>query len=106
MAVTTAVPVAALRAEVRAFLDEARRTGVFTPRCDSWITSHDPEFSRELGKRGWIGLNWPSRYGGRDRSEMERYVITEELLAVGAPVAAHWFAQRQTGPLLLRHGTE
>ncbi len=53
-----------------------------------------------------VGLNWPSAYGGRDRPEIERYAITEELLAAGAPVAAHWIAQRQTGPLLLRYGTE
>jgi acyl-CoA dehydrogenase len=82
------------------------RSGAFTPRCDSWLHGHSPEFSKELGSRGWIGLNWPGRYGGRDRPEMERYVITEELLALGAPVAAHWVAHRQTGPLLLRLGTE
>ncbi|HEX9268349.1 MAG TPA: acyl-CoA dehydrogenase family protein [Candidatus Limnocylindria bacterium] len=103
---TDAAEVVALRAEVRAFLADASASGVFVPRCDSWITGHSPSFSRTLGERGWIGLNWPSRYGGRDRPEMERYAITEELLAAGAPVAAHWFAQRQTGPLLIRHGTE
>jgi acyl-CoA dehydrogenase len=106
MAVTTTDAVASLRAELRAFLGDAQHRGVFVPRCDSWITGHDAGFSRELGRRGWIGLNWPSRYGGRDRPESERYAITEELLAAGAPVAAHWFAQRQTGPLLLRHGTQ
>ena len=97
---------AALRAEVRAFLDEARAAGRFTPRPDSWLSGISLEFTRALGARGWIGLNWPSRYGGRDRPEMERYAITEELLAAGAPVAAHWIAQRQSGPLLLRYGTE
>src|SRR6266542_5939687 len=102
----TTPPAVTLRAEVRAFLEEQVASGAFTPKCDSWITSHSPDFSRALGARGWIGLNWPTRYGGRDRPEMERYVITEELLASGAPVAAHWFAQRQTGPLLLRQGTE
>lgn len=106
MPVTTSDDIAALRAQVRAFLEDARRREAYAPRVDSWITGHDPAFSREMGRRGWIGLNWPSRYGGRDRPEMERYVITEELLAAGAPVAAHWFAQRQTGPLLLKHGTE
>ena len=37
---------------------------------------------------------------------MERYAVTEELLAAGAPVAAHWIADRQSGPNLLRYGTE
>jgi alkylation response protein AidB-like acyl-CoA dehydrogenase len=37
---------------------------------------------------------------------MERYVVTEELLAAGAPVSAHWVADRQSGPMLLKNGTE
>ncbi len=49
---------------------------------------------------------WPKRYGGHERHPLERYVVLEELLAAGAPVGAHWIADRQTGPLLLRYGTE
>jgi len=67
---------------------------------------HDLEFSLRIGARGWIGMTWPRRYGGHERSPLERYVVLEELLAAGAPVAAHWFADRQVGPLLLRVGTE
>jgi alkylation response protein AidB-like acyl-CoA dehydrogenase len=33
-------------------------------------------------------------------------VVIEELLAAGAPVGAHWIADRQTGPLILRYGSE
>ena len=51
-------------------------------------------------------MTWPARYGGGDRTFFERYVVTEELLAAGAPVSAHWIADRQSGPLLLRYGTE
>ena len=47
-----------------------------------------------------------ARYGGGERSALERYVVIEEMLAAGAPVAAHWVADRQSGPLLLRYGTE
>ncbi|MDC0238194.1 acyl-CoA dehydrogenase family protein, partial [Gammaproteobacteria bacterium] len=61
---------------------------------------------RKLGEQGWIGMTWPKQYGGADRSFFERYVVTEELLAAGAPVSAHWIADRQSGPLLLRYGTE
>ena len=32
--------------------------------------------------------------------------MTEELLAAGAPVAAHWIADRQIVPSLLKYGTE
>jgi acyl-CoA dehydrogenase len=96
----------ALRGEVRAFLDGERRAGSFTPRCDSWLSGWDEDFSRKLGSRGWIGMTIPAAYGGGGRSTLERYIVTEELLAAGAPVAAHWIADRQIAPALLRYGNE
>ena len=51
-------------------------------------------------------MTWPKRYGGGERSALERYVLLEELLAAGAPVGAHWIADRQSGPALLRYGSE
>ena len=95
-----------LRAEIRSFLATELAAGAFVPRCDAWLSGADPAFSRRLGERGWLGMTWPKRYGGHDRSAVERHVVVEELLAAGAPVAAHWIADRQTGPLLLRYGTE
>jgi len=95
-----------LRAEVRAFLAEALGPGFPAPeRARSW-NGHDPAFSRALGARGWLGMTLPVRYGGQGRSALERYVVVEELLAAGAPVAAHWIADRQSAPLILQHGTE
>jgi alkylation response protein AidB-like acyl-CoA dehydrogenase len=93
-----------LRAEVRAFLATAMANVPVGRRARTWA-SFDPEFSRKLGAQGWIGMSWPRPYGG-GRSMLERYVVTEELLAAGAPVGAHWIADRQSGPLLLRFGTE
>ncbi len=95
-----------LRAEVRAFLSCEITAGAFSPRCDSWLGEYSPEFSRKLGERGWLGMTWPKRYGGHERSALERFVVTEELLAAGAPVASHWIADRQSGPSILRHGKE
>ncbi|MGE7672772.1 acyl-CoA dehydrogenase family protein [Lysinibacillus sp. NPDC094403] len=94
------------RLDVRTFLQDELAKGTFTPKCDSWLSGDDPEFSKLIGQKGWIGLTWPKKYGGQERSTINRYILTEEFLAVGAPVAAHWFADRQTGPLLLRYGTE
>jgi acyl-CoA dehydrogenase len=96
----------ALRGEIRAFLDDERRAGGFTPRCDSWLSGWDEDFSRKLGSRGWIGMTIPAAYGGGGRSTIERHVVTEELLAAGAPVAAHWIADRQIAPTMLRYGNE
>jgi len=95
----------ALRDEVRAFIAEEVAKGAFTPSRNSW-SSFDAEFSRECGKRGYIGMRWPKQYGGRERSALERYIVTEEMLAGGAPVGAHWVADRQSGHQILRHGSE
>jgi hypothetical protein len=96
----------ALRQEIRSFIRQEKEKGAFEPKCDSWLSGYSPEFSQKLGNQGWIGMTWPKCYGGQERSAIDRYVITEELLAAGSPVAAHWIADRQTGPLLLRYGTE
>lgn len=95
-----------VRAQVREFLAEELAAGTFTTHVDTWLSGVDPAFSRKLGQRSWLGMTWPKRYGGHERSAMERYAVTEELLAAGAPVAAHWIADRQSGPNLLRYGTE
>ncbi|SFL36524.1 acyl-CoA dehydrogenase family protein [Geodermatophilus ruber] len=95
-----------VRAEVREFLAAEQAAGSFTTHVDTWLSGVDPAFSRKLGERGWLGMTWPKRYGGHERSAMERYAVTEELLAAGAPVAAHWIADRQSGPNLLKFGTE
>ena len=95
----------ALRGEVRAFLAETLKNKPSVERARSW-SGGSREFSRKLGERGWIGITWPRRYGGHERSYAERYVVIEELLVAGAPVGNHWVADRQSGPLLLRFGTE
>jgi alkylation response protein AidB-like acyl-CoA dehydrogenase len=98
--------IGALREEVRAFLrDELCERIPAERRANSWSV-FDAAFSRKLARRGWIGMTWPRRYGGAERSALERYVLLEELLAAGAPVGAHWIADRQSGPALLRYGSE
>jgi len=94
-----------LRAEVRAFLAAERSAGGYRRDAAGW-DRYDERFSRKIGARGWIGMTWPKAYGGREASALERYVVSEELIAAGAPVRAHWLADRQFGPLLLAAGTE
>src|SRR3546814_9189028 len=48
----------------------------------------------------------PEEYGGAGLGPFSRFVIVEELLSAGAPVSAHWIAERQSAPLLLKFGTE
>ena len=94
----------ALREQVRALVAaHGERDPV--RRANSW-TKANPQFSKKLGEAGLLGMTWPKEYGGHERSQLERYVVIEELLATGAPVGAHWIADRQSGPLLLRLGNE
>jgi alkylation response protein AidB-like acyl-CoA dehydrogenase len=95
-----------LRAQVRAFLAEELASGAITVDVDSWNCGIDPAFSRRLAARGWVGMTVPREYGGPGRTPLERFVVVEELLAAGAPVAAHWIADRQVVPSILRFGSE
>ena len=97
--VESSPPLLALRQEVRAFLVAEKPTG-------SHYTQSSREFSRKLGARGWIGMTWPTRWSGGARTSLERYVVVEELIAAGAPIFYHWVADRQSGPLILRFGTD
>ena len=95
-----------IRARVREFLQRERETGGFVPRADCWVSAPDAQFSRKVGEMGWLGMTWPTQYGGQQQSPLMRLAVTEELLAAGAPVAAHWVADRQSGPHILKYGTE
>ena len=96
---------AALRREVRAFLRREAEAGTFNPHAAGGAR-YSPQFSRRCGAAGYIGMTWPRRYGGGERSFLERYVVTEELLAANAPVWAHWVADRQSGPMLIRYASQ
>ena len=95
-----------LRSEVKSFLEDELRQGLWRPQCDAWIQGYDPSFTKRVADRGWIGLMWPREYGGQERSFVDRLVVTEEMLRYGAPAACHWFADRQIGGCILRYGTD
>jgi len=99
----------ALRREVRAFVEaelQAIEASDDYLRNSDFNTGTSVEFTKKLAAKGWVGMTWPKVYGGGDRSFLERYVVTEEILAAGAPVSAHWIADRQSGPLFLKFGSE
>jgi alkylation response protein AidB-like acyl-CoA dehydrogenase len=95
----------ALRAPLRALIQRAIADMPVDGRSRSW-QGFDASFSKLLGAEGYLGLTLPKRYGGGGRSPLARFVVVEELLCAGAPVAAHWIAERQSAPLILNFGTE
>ncbi len=96
----------ALRKEVRAFLADEIAAGTFDPHRPQREDSDAPEFSRRVGARGWIGMTWPKKYGGHERSFLERYVVTEEMRVANAPTRRFFVADRQSGPVLLKYAPE
>lgn len=80
-------------------------TGAVDQAESSWVIGYSPEFARQLGDRGWIGMTWPVEAGGHGRSPLERFVVYEAMIEHGAPIGAMWFADRQVGPSLLQFGT-
>src|ERR1700712_1518416 len=88
-----------LRQEARSFIAANQQLLQPVPMA------YSPEFSRKMAQQGWVAMTWPKKFGGHERSAWERYVVLEEMLAAGAPVGAHWVADRQSGPNIMRFGT-
>ena len=93
-----------LQQEVRDFLKEALPPdyrpglGMGAPRS--------PEFSKMLAERGWVGMAIPKEHGGHARTAVDRFIVTEELLSAGAPLGAHFVADRQTAPAIVKFGSD
>ena len=96
----------ALRADVRAFLADEIARGTFDPGLGLKQTGFDRGFSQRVGQKGWIGMTWPKQYGGQERTHLDRYVVTEEMRAASAPTWSHFVADRQSGPVILKYGTD
>ncbi|MEM7141587.1 MAG: acyl-CoA dehydrogenase family protein [Actinomycetota bacterium] len=93
-----------LRARARTVALEGVAT--YGAHTDSWINGYSEEFSKVLAQNGWIGMTWPTEHGGGGRPNIERIIMGEEMIKVGAPIAASWFADRQMGPGLISYGTD
>ena len=92
-----------LRARARAVAEQG--VADYGRWSDSWINGHSKEFSKVLAAEGWIGMTWPAEFGGGARPGIERIIMAEEMISVGAPIAASWFADRQMGPSIYTYGT-
>ncbi len=94
-----------LQRDVIEFLRTELPRGSFRPNL-GMNAAKDPAFSRKLGDKGWLGMALPTEYGGHARSAVDRFIVVEQLLRWGAPVGHHWVADRQSGPVIAKFGTE
>lgn len=100
-------PASAFREEFRAWLarhwtEERRAKNERRPFKDrNW----SPEFSRLMGRDGWIGVGWPKEYGGQARSASEQVAYLEELVNARVPYHAHNCGASVVARSLFAHGT-
>ena len=57
-----------------------------------------------LGRDGWLGIGWPTEYGGQGRSIEEQYVFFDEVQRAGLPFP--FVTVNTVGPTIMEYGTE
>ena len=100
----------AFRHEIRIFLKEnlpsTQKLFVINPaedpfRDDVWEVQR--AMARKFGEKGWVSLDWPKEYGGKEGSPMLRAILQEEMGYSGAPGGTA--GAMMVAPLLFRFGT-
>ena len=96
----------AFRDEIRNWINENKPEDRWAPMDTQLGFEQHRKWERTLFEAGWSVPNWPKKYGGHERSFLERYVVTEEFRSQNAPVTSHFTADRQSGPVLLKYAAE
>jgi alkylation response protein AidB-like acyl-CoA dehydrogenase len=63
-------------------------------------------WQRRMAAAGWVGVHWPSAYGGRGATTTENYILQEELARAQAPEVIGRIGVNLVGPTLIRYGSE
>ncbi|EKF22320.1 acyl-CoA dehydrogenase, N-terminal domain protein [Mycolicibacterium hassiacum DSM 44199] len=97
-----------LRRELRSYFSR-----LMTPERAEALASNDGEMGRgnvyretvrELGKDGWLTLNWPKEYGGQERSAMDALIFNDEAAIASVPVP--FLTINSVAPTIMHFGTE
>ncbi len=93
----------AFRQEIRQFL---RQELGLERKERTPLELFNPDFSRKLAEKGWLGVGWPKEYGGLGRPYTQQLIYGEEMLYYRAPAGAHILAQNMVGPTLIAVGSK
>ena len=97
-----------LRSELRDYFAD-----LVTPEIRRGLASATGEFGeatvykeviRQIGKDGWLGIGWPTEYGGQARSMVEQLIFTDVAAVAGVPIP--YLTLNTVGPTIMRFGTE
>jgi alkylation response protein AidB-like acyl-CoA dehydrogenase len=62
------------------------------------------EIIKQMGSDGWLGIGWPTEYGGQGRGPVEQLIFLEEAARAGAPIPL--VTLNTVGPTLAEYGTD
>jgi alkylation response protein AidB-like acyl-CoA dehydrogenase len=98
------------RQEVRAWLEanvpaDLRGRGFASSRADLDAVRRLRDWQRTLYKAGYVGMDWPTEYGGRGASLVEQVMFYEEMSRAQAPQPLNRSGLSMLGPTLMKHGT-
>jgi alkylation response protein AidB-like acyl-CoA dehydrogenase len=94
-------------AEDRAFRDRTRRwLEANTPTEDLKTLAERKAWHRKLYEAGYVGMLWPTEYGGWGATAMQQAIVQDEMARIGAPPAINGLGIGFIGPTIIVHGTE
>jgi alkylation response protein AidB-like acyl-CoA dehydrogenase len=96
----------AFRARVTAWLNEHLAEAKRAPRGPVEALRHAKAWQRKMYEAGFVGLAWPTAYGGHDASITQQVILNEELTRAGAPPLVNSVGVSILGPALIQHGSE
>ncbi|WP_300677772.1 acyl-CoA dehydrogenase family protein [Nocardioides sp.] len=97
-----------LRAELQEYFGQ-----LVTPEIRAGLASATGEFGeagvyrdviRQIGADGWLGIGWPTEYGGQDRSMVEQLIFTDVAAVAGVPIP--YLTLNTIGPTIMRYGSD
>lgn len=95
----------ALREELRAYYDKLLTPDVRVALREGHGTGEVMRsIVRQMGEDGWLGIGWPTEYGGQGRSAIEQFIFFDESMRAGAPVPM--LTVNTVGPTIYKHGSQ
>ena len=99
------------RDELRAWLDvnleRSYTEEVLAPNADEdSLVEVRRLFQKKLNDAGYLGMGWPTEWGGRGATQVEEAILRAELAAVDAPQSPNALGIGLCAPALIHHGTE
>ena len=95
-----------IRTRIRRHLAEELEAGHFAPRCDTWLSGHDPGSPSGSARPASSGSPGRSSTAATSAPPSTASSWSRSCWPHGAPIAAHWISDRQSGPSILKHGSD